>query len=160
MVGPVRFFIWLGQFFLRWSQQRSIWWVPATFVFPLTRTFRVHSLRPSPFTTHVEHRLHTTNPHPPNTSTTCTQDHQFFLEWWCKFGPRCTDQSWGASSGEVGLGSSCWGQYGHSQPWVSHVGVLVFMEIWVGAVWTGMRYLCNCCGCRRNLLCLLRVAGP
>ena len=58
MVGPVRFFIWLGQFFLRWFQQRSIWWVPATFVFPRTRTFRVHSLRPSPVTTHVDHRLH------------------------------------------------------------------------------------------------------
>ena len=34
-----------GNFFLRCCQQRSICWVPATFVRPRTRTFRVHSLR-------------------------------------------------------------------------------------------------------------------
>ena len=29
--------------FFRWFQQRSICWVPATFIFPRTRTFLVHS---------------------------------------------------------------------------------------------------------------------
>ena len=41
----MRFFIWLGQKKLRCCQQRSICWVPATFVLPRARTFRVHSLR-------------------------------------------------------------------------------------------------------------------
>ena len=34
-----------GAFFLRCCQQLSMYWVPATFFLPRTRTFRVHSLR-------------------------------------------------------------------------------------------------------------------